>query len=285
MKQDLEYASENDEFFDYCHDKYQSLTEYTGKLRSVNMLFHSFELMNCDDNFYDLVKLIQENLGSNKTVWGIKKMDDDIFWEFYFYNYEKKDPKIRISNILDITKPFFFLDAKLNENIPYFMFSIDIKPEFFENKKLNGIHIYTKGQNKRTGGLSFFLDENSIRLENHYAFYDPRTEMEEIISRIKLSMFIDFDKININEILLPELADCKRICIANKQENDCIYYSGIDINQFLFFLKRFEYPKEIISFIEINKSKLDHLQYDIGFDYKMVNDKLKTVKSGYYGTF
>jgi hypothetical protein len=240
--------------------------------------------MGCNDNFYSLIKSIQENLGINKTVWGLKKMDDKISWEYYFYNYNKENPDINMTNILKITEPFFTVNIFPNENIRYFMFSIDINPEFFENKKLNGIHIYTKGQENRTGGPSFFIDENGIRMENYYLVYDPKTEMERIKSSIKLSVFTDPDT-DYNEILLPELANCKRITLANKQQNDSIYFSGIDVNQFLFFLNHFDYPKEIISFIETNKPKLDHLQYDVGFDYKTNDEKIEIVKSGYYGTF
>jgi hypothetical protein len=45
------------------------------------------------------------------------------------------------------------------------------------------------------------------------------------------------------------------------------------------------YPGELISFIEKNRSKLDHLQYDVGYDYKMDGKDLMILKSGYYGVF
>jgi hypothetical protein len=37
--------------------------------------------------------------------------------------------------------------------------------------------------------------------------------------------------------------------------------------------------------VEENRGKLDHLYYDVGFDYKMEGNELVLLKSGYYGIF
>ena len=88
-----------------------------------------------------------------------------------------------------------------------------------------------------------------------------------------------------DEILRPELRDCRTICVANKQENDCVYFAGIGFDQFLFFLRWMRYRAELIAFLEENRTKLDHLDFDVGFDYRMDGDKLTVIKSGYYGIF
>ena len=163
------------------------------------------------------------------------------------------------------------------------MFSIDVLQPFFENKKLNGVHVYIGGRSNY--GFSYFWDENGITKENVYSFFDAMKEKEKITKELHKSIFVDFSKVRINEVLIPELQDCKSVCVAKKQMCDSVYYSGIDISQFLFFLKKFGYPDEIVSFIETHKSELDHLQYDVGFDYRMESGKLKILKSGYYGTF
>ena len=43
--------------------------------------------------------------------------------------------------------------------------------------------------------------------------------------------------------------------------------------------------EEIASFVEENRVKLDHLQFDVGYDYKMEGNELAILKSGYYGVF
>ena len=75
------------------------------------------------------------------------------------------------------------------------------------------------------------------------------------------------------------------IVIANKQHNDSVYFSRIDVDQLIFFLRRMQYPDQICNFVEAQRAKLDHLLFDVGFDYRLEAGKLVILKSGYYGVF
>jgi len=77
----------------------------------------------------------------------------------------------------------------------------------------------------------------------------------------------------------------KVIVVANKQQNDAVYFSGINVDQLILFLKRMRYPLELVSYIEKNRQALDHLQYDAGYDYRLEGNELLILKSGYYGIF
>ena len=92
-------------------------------------------------------------------------------------------------------------------------------------------------------------------------------------------------KIDISKILYQDLMKCKVICISSKRNANGIYYHGINIEQFLFFLKEFNYSSELINFVNENKNKLDYILFDVGFDYSIKNDNLVIKKSGFYGTF
>jgi hypothetical protein len=181
--------------------------------------------------------------------------------------------------------PFFTHNSEINEYPPCFQFSVDISQVILASRVVPGIHLYVGAEGRRSRGISYFLTERGMRLENHYAFYDPATERANLEEKIRQTMWADFAIIPFTDILIPELQDCKSICIANKQEGDCIYFSGLGVHQLLFFLERFGYPREIISFTREHQSHLDHLQFDVGFDFRMVGDWLEILKSGYYGTF
>ena len=86
-------------------------------------------------------------------------------------------------------------------------------------------------------------------------------------------------------VLVPELRSCRTICVANKQTHDCVYFSGVDVRQLLIFLTRLAYPEAIVAFVRQNLANLDHLLFDVGFDYRMDGDGLVVLKSGYYGVF
>jgi hypothetical protein len=274
------FCQPGDVYYDFFYFKYKPVSDTNNKLKPINLLLNSFEQQACGAEFYDFVAMIMKRFGRGKTVWGIKKVGDSIFWEFYFYNWEKKDKKINMSNFLKISKPFFRSEIKPNENIPYIMFSADVTKGLFSKRELNGLHTYIR---KLT--TCYFLDKTGTELENCYIHYNPKTEFGELIENTKRTTIIDFTKIKESDVLWPELVDCHTIVRAYKRKNDAIYYNRININQLLFFLKKNNYPKEIILFIEKNKTRLNHLLFDVGFDYIMENNKIKITKSGYYGIF
>lgn len=275
---EMEYTTQNDEFFDYCLYKYAPVASPSDKLRSVNLLTNFFEFMDYDGVFYDIIAAIREKIGFNKTVWGIKKMGDSFACELYFYNWYKKDPNVSISKFLEAVRPFFKCGITPDENLGYHMFSVDLLPECIQTKNLLQVHMYV-------GYCGYLVDETGVRLENHYSFHPVKTQMEILTLLIKKSAFVDFTKIDLDRILIPEFINCNKICRAHKPKSDGIYFSRIDIEQFLLFLNKFDYPRHLISFVEQNRPKLDHMLYDVGFDYTSEQGKLLITKSGYYGTF
>jgi hypothetical protein len=83
----------------------------------------------------------------------------------------------------------------------------------------------------------------------------------------------------------PELRECHTICLANKRTCDTIYFSGVNIDQLLFFLSWQQYPEAYRQFVEERHHELDHLLYDVGVDYRANNGTIEFVKHGFYGVF
>ena len=281
-----EIVVDGDVFFDYCHFRYSPVVSPEGKWRSIALLENSFRAMNCGSKYRPLVDALRNALGTNSTVWGVKKIGGRFFWEFYFYNYGKEDRRVIPSTVLEVMSPYFRLGGAVNcDRFRYFMFSIDIVPESFESGELNGLHLYVHDGQERQTGLSYFCDGNTLRLENHYAFYTPAHEWRQLAVKVIDSVWLDPTEIPVDAVLLPELTDCHTICVANKQACDAVYFSRINYDQFLYFLRRFEYPEEVVLFVEENRQRLDQLLFDVGFDYCSVNGELTIQKSGYYGAF
>lgn len=283
----LEYTTDQDTFFNYCLYEYKPVIPFKNKLRSVNLLFHSFDVFRANKRVFQLVQRIREALGMSCTVWGVKQLGNDVAWEFYFYDYRREQRERSITKVLEAIRPMISCQIRANENFPYFMFSIDIDHGLISGEKsLEEIHMYI-GNTPSTvsSGICYSLTSRGRRLENFYFFFNPKEHMKGLLNKVFCSAYIDPTKVTFDQILWPELRNCKTICIANKQNNDCVYYSGIHVDQFIFFLKRMKYNDELVSFVESNKSRLDHLQFDVGLDYRMDGKDLVFLKSGYYGNF
>jgi hypothetical protein len=283
----LEYTRAQDPFFDFCLWEYKPVVPYENKFRSANLLFHSFDFTGIDERIFELVQVIRKGFGFLYTVWGVKQLGNEIAWEFYFYDYRRRDRERSITQLLELIKPFVKCEIPVNENYHYFMFSIDISDDLILGKSdLEEIHMYIGNPGSTvSSGICYSLTSRGTHLENFYFFFNAQKHIDEIMSKIVCSAYIDATQIEIDRILWPELKKCKVIVVANKQRNDSIYFSGIDVNQLIFFLKSMNYPRAMVSFVEENRANLDHLQYDVGFDYHMCGKDLGILKSAYYGIF
>lgn len=283
----MEIAADDDHFFNYCLWEYRPLTPSSGKLKSANLLYHSFDVGQADKNAFRIVQLIRDSFGVGNTVWGVKWTGNSFKWEFYFYDYRRRDRERSISRLLEAIFPIASCSVPINDNPPYFMFSIDIDRRLLSGaRELDEIHMYVGNVGSNvSSGISYSVTKDGNRLENSYYFFRPKEHRDDIIGKIYCSAFIDSPIIDLDSILWPELTDCSTICLANKQHNDCIYFSGITVDQLLFAMTRLNYPSQTIFFIRENRSNLDHLRYDIGIDYTLANGRMVVVKSGYYGTF
>jgi len=287
MTNRLEYTKAGDDFYDFCLWEYTPIAPIDGKLQAASLLFHSFDVAGVDEPMFELVDAIRSGFGVSRTVWGLKKLGDKIAWEFYFYDYRKQQRERSITKFLDILQPFSRCEVPVNEELPYFMFSVDIDEQLASGSRaLDEVHMYIGNTGSTvSSGICYSTKQAGTRLENFYFFFDVKTQREKIFNKATCSAYFDATRADIDQILWPELRDCNVIVVANKQNNDSIYFSRINVDQLVFFLKRLDYPAELCRFIEENRSKLDHLLYDVGIDYRMDGNDVVILKSGYYGVF
>ena len=287
LSKTFEYAAAGDEFFNYCLWPYQPSAPHAGKFRAVNLLFHSFAVAGADERCFEIVRLIRETIGLGRTVWGVKQIGDKIAWEFYFYDYRRRERERSISKVLDAIRPLIRCPISPNENLPYFMFSFDIDSELVSGARdLSEIHLYIGNVGSAvSSGISYALRPTETVLEIFYFFFDPSRQRTEIIAKVCCSAQIDSTAADVDKILWPELMQCKTVCVANKQRSDCVYFSGIGVDQLLAFLQKMNYRADLVAFVSDNRSRLDHLQFDVGLDYRMVDGDVQIIKTGYYGFF
>jgi hypothetical protein len=283
----FEYATGGDRYFNYCLWPYRPVAPTDDKFRGINVLYQSFEFAGIDARAYDFCESIRDAIGPFQTVFGIKQINGRMGWEFYFYDYLRREREVSISRVLEAIRPYAGCDIVPNEKLPYFMFSIDVDSELVSGRrKLEQINMYVGNPGSTvSSGIAYALRPQSVKLENFYFFFDAKTQMAEAAEKICCSAYVDATKIQIDRILWPQLRECRTICVANKQYNDCVYFSEINVDQLLFFLKALAYPREIVAFFEANRSSLDHLLYDVGLDYRVEGSDVRILKSGYYNVF
>lgn len=277
-------STESDRFFDYCLQPYDPLRDPRGKLRSESLLWNSLDVAGAPRALDEVLAAVQRTAGRDMTVVGIKHLRGRLWWELYFYDRLKEDPAVRASSIIAAVAPWFVVRPRPRETVPYFMFSFDLTAENATGSDVEVVNLYLPYFEVQ-GGRSYKLWADRIEMDNVYRFLHPKMEIREALHEIHQSVFVDFSRVPLSRVLLPELFDCNRICVAKKRCADAVYYSGIDVGQLLFFLRAFGYPAATVEFVERNRSQLDHLRFDVGIDYAMRPDgSLEMTKSSYYCT-
>jgi hypothetical protein len=239
------------------------------------------------ESAYALVETLRDAIGPFRTVFGIKWAQGRLGWEFYFYDYLRLKRQVSAERVLDALEPLAGSTVRLNEALPYFMFSLDIDAELLRGaRSVDLIHMYVGNPGSSvSSGIAYGVEAAQVTLENFYFFFDAVTDRAEAVRKISNSPHADLSRIALDDILVPELRDCRTLCVANKRSHDCIYFSGVQVHQLLHFLRRFDYPHGIVEFVRGHERLLDHLTYDVGFDYTVRDGRLTPAKSGFYGVF
>ena len=283
----FEYATPSDPYRNYCLWQYAPVAPAEDKFRAVNLLYHAFDAAGIDGRAFDFVAAIRGGIGAFRTVWGTKLIDGSLAWEFYFYDYARRDREVSMSAVVDAIAPFATCPVPVNESLNYFMFSIDVDDDLVTGKRpLDVVHMYVGNPGSSvSSGICYALTAADARLENLYYFFDAATMLPAAADKIGDSAWVDETRMPMDNLLWPELCDCQTICVANKQHNDTVYFAGVNVDQLLLFFDRVGYPSEIVDFVRTHRDDLDHLLYDVGYDYRSDGRDVEILKSGYYGIF
>ena len=276
-----------DPYFNYCHWPYEPPASGTGKLRPDILLFKAVSEMPHAAWLTKTLQTIQRGLGDFRSVYGVKRINSEWALEIYIYDYERQGRVVSVERLEQATNGLLKFPVTVDSRIPYFMFSFDLTEQAAQqNGALSCVHIYIGNPGSQvSSGIAYEFSAEGRQLENFYFFFDAQKQQKDIVDKLECSVFCDTSRLSLDELYRPELRECQTICLANKRTCDTIYFSGVNIDQLLFFLNWQQYPDDYVRFVEERHHELDHLLYDVGVDYRANSGKLQFVKHGFYGVF
>ncbi len=289
--------------FNYEMTPYAPLRPVEGKYQSSALLFVS-AMSGKQGFFHELVRLLQTGIGPDRTVFGVKNRDGRLFWEIYFYIFGPAQggpnrkrvphPALSIANVRKVLNPLIKISARLPAlAVPgHFMWSFEIDDKVIKSRRVERLHFYSgTSYHRRRFGQSHLASAYGMVKENEYLFYKPRKEANHILRLVKKMLLENGSRVPPGRIFVPELAPCDSFCFARKRIDGAlpdfpngVYFSGIPLKAFLFFLRRFSFPKKLTDFACSQRNRLDHMLYDVGFDYRL-GKGVSTVKSSFFGVF
>ena len=283
----IERMKSGDPWLNYCHWPYEPPASGNGKLRPSVLLFKAVNEMPHAAWVTRILQAIRLGIGDFRSVYGIKRIDSQWALEIYIYDYERQGRLVSIERLEEATEGLLRFPETADPRLPYFMFSFDLTEQAAQqNGVLDVVHLYIGNPGSQvSSGIAYEFSAGGRQLENFYFFFDAQKQQKEIVDKLECSVYCDTWRVSLDDLYRPELRDCHTICLANKRTCDTIYFSGVNIDQLLFFLNWQQYPDGYIRFVEERHHELDHLLYDVGVDYRANGEQIEFVKHGFYGVF
>ncbi len=287
-----EVMQSDDPLLNYCHWSYESPLPNSKqasweKLRPSSLFLLGLREMDDSNRMLRTVRSIQQGVGLHRCVYGIKWHENRWESEIYVYDYQRCNRILSVDRFLGASCGALKSSVKVEDSIPYFMFSFDLSPTAITPEGgVSAFNVYVGNPGSTvSSGVSYCFEQDARVLKNFYFFFDAQTQQNSIREKILCSVFGPHRINQLAEVLPPVLSDCTTICLSNKPECNTVYFSGITSQQLIYFLKWQDYPDKFITFVTEHNRRLDHLRYDVGIDYRYENNHVLFLRSGIYGVF
>jgi hypothetical protein len=282
-----ELQAPGDSLVDFCLWEYDPPASPEGKWRGVNLFLDSCRGDAAAPQLEAIMRALRAGLGDSRTVWGVKQAQGRLNWELYFYDYERTSRSRGANRVMPLLQPWLPCDVRLDEGLPYFMFSIDLDGETLaRGGRLDEIQMYIGNPGSLvSSGICYAVGAGTTLLKNFYFFFDARAQRADIEGKLLSSAYLREAGFDIDQVLWPELRDCQTIVIANKRTHDGVYFSRINVDQLLHFMRRLAFPAAQVDYLARHRDRFDHLLFDVGYDFRQQDGRIVILKSAYYGVF
>jgi len=140
---------------------------------------------------------------------GAEPVEGRLAWEFYFYDYQRRQRDVSISRVLKAIEPILSCGVPINERLPYFMFSLDVSGDLLA---AGGSIRFTCTSAMLAArcrqGLLMPCRKPAFRWRTSTSFFDARRDLREAAEKIYSSAYVDATSIDIDQ---PALAGAARL--------------------------------------------------------------------------
>lgn len=198
----------------------------------------------------------------DKSVWGCKKQGDHMRWEVYQYQYDINDsskisPLLKNKGIVITSKDVYDIPDVIGDEDHIYT---------CDNGYL-GYPFFGHGYKNQNEPESIFVLDETQRFKAKYMEY-----MKKIGFGNRVNKFFSY---------LDQYTS-KHLCIFNKFKNQIfIMYFGLKVEEFLYFLAKFDYDTHLIKHVLDNMHMYKDICHEIAIVYDIETGE--PVRSGFYG--
>jgi hypothetical protein len=269
---------------DFCQWPYQRPNAPNiGAWRQEKILFDFLEDHQCRSALADMLKQIQLVNGRFNTVWGLKSDGRRYSLELYFYDYARRMRRLGPEEILTKANVKTVSGIFPDENIDYFMWSIEL--DLFADISAAEIDIYCNGSGGTvSGGICYSSSQNRLELKNLYYFYKSKPDQQNILEQLASQPFGGGLR-RYPETLLPG-ALCEEIYVlALKRRHASLYFSRAPLEACLRSMEDWALLPDLRRYLHLHMQRYSHHLFDIGIDYRVDNTEVQLTRMAVFGIF
>ena len=277
----------SDPFLDFCLWPYDPIDLRPGHhVKGSTLLLSLCQRLGMAREITDLAHAIVELVGEFQTVWGIKTDGERLGVEFYFYDYRLQDRVNGFEKVHSHLRSFFSAEIALSNDIPYFMYSIELPMDAAGvARRMDEVDFYVGiPGGSLTAGACYRQTATQREFKNVYYFFDTATDASEIDRKFDMSVLGGHPKLSLADVFWAELKPAT-VVQAHKRTHESFYFSRITAQGLHSFLDRVLPPDHIVkAAVTEFGSQIDHLYFDAGYDYTVDSSGTVLVeKSSFYG--
>jgi len=276
------------ELRNYALIPYEPLADPSGRLRSLNLLHRSFDLVGVGARGRDLCEASAAEAGPSCTAYGVKWEGDRLAWELYYYFHadRRRLGFDRVDRVLE-RGGFAGVAVPTDPARSWYSVSLDLDEAVLSDRApVEGLHVYvTHHPAEPPMSISYAVRGEGFRLENVYRLFHPRRDREAMDGQLGGSAITGSERFRAEQVLWPDLLGGDHVALAHKPDRDGVYFGRVDVDAFAGFLRRTRAPGDLLAFVEEHRDALAHLGFDVGFDYRLTGGRVEVVKAGFYGSF
>lgn len=275
-------AKPSDPALDFCLWPYaRPRAPAPGALRGEAMLRKSFEIAGLAEAMSPIADAVQARLGRFATVWGLKCAAGRLSWEFYVYDYDRRERAVSSAAVLDALRPLVEVATPTADAAPWFMFSFEIDAAIARREApLDRLDLYTGlPSDGVSAGICHGLSAEGLELRNLYWFHDAATQFDDALAKALATPRFDGRRVPREALFWPEM-DAGIVVVAQKRQADGLYFSRISAGATLRFLRRAAFPAPLVEWVEANLPALSHHLFDAGYDHAVAPDGTVSIEKG-----
>lgn len=267
---------------DFCQWEYsRPKLVHSSALRQETFLFHILRSEGISSRVFDILKKIQKIVGEFNTVWGIKKGDQGISLELYFYDYSRSELSLDPNRLLNETTGHPLI-GKIPPRDCYFMWSVELNlaTASFSDK----IDIYSSAAGGTiSAGVCYSVCNEGIQLKNLYSFFENPRDQQAIYDHLSSCPRLS-SSVATCSFIKPGFMDEQVYVHSTKRHGDAIYYSRVTVRAAIQALATFSIGEPFHQTFKAFESMLDHHFFDVGLDltYCYSSDSIVS-RIGIYG--